>query len=210
MGVPEVAVRWLLRYAENNSELATLSNVCRSWRANAVAMVLELAQESLDSIKLEGPTSMLLLPSMVKCLLRSSEDDMVSADTFCIAWFDPSGMETRAVPLTANYSDDDDDSDDGLEDSEPFAPQGGASYAGSEEEGSRRRRGRSRSPTPLLAAVSAGLRRVEVPTKQARCLYQWNGYREAVDVLRPFGYSSSFVKVSFGIGTLVASWRIIC
>ena len=111
MGVPEVAVRWLLRYAENNSELATLSNVCRSWRANAVAMVLELAQESLDSIKLEGPTSMLLLPSMIKCLLRSSEDDTVSADTFCIAWFDPSGMETRAVPLTANYSDDDDDSE---------------------------------------------------------------------------------------------------
>lgn len=200
MDLPVIAIRWLIRNAENNAELATLSNVCRSWRDIAVEVVLEQAENSLkDSGINHDISTLLLLPSMITCLLRSGEADTRIPEMFCIAWFDPSGLLTRAVPLSADYSDeeDNDDDGDGLLSSEPFAPQGGPSYAGSEEEGSRRRRGRSRSPAPLLAAVGGGVRRVETPTKQqARCLYQWNGYREAIDVLRPFGYSQIFVQVS--------------
>jgi hypothetical protein len=86
---------------------------------------------------------------------------------------------------------------------------------------SRRNHSRSRSPAPTMSSsnrVSANpgvaprqLRQNLVPAssssqhqqqlqQQSRdwvsCLYQWNGYSEMMDVLRPFGYASSFVRVS--------------
>jgi hypothetical protein len=92
----------------------------------------------------------------------------------------------------------DDSEEEYIASPEPFAPGGGPSYAGSEEEGkgSSRRKARSKSPTPVLRAVGVGLERLETTSKQVSCLYQWNGYQDAADVLRPFGYTPAFVKVS--------------
>jgi hypothetical protein len=209
MEIPDIAIEWLLAHAANNVELATLSNVCRKWRKLAVIVVLEQGRKALanENNKARSDQSsdgnsdgngkacnLLLLPSMVRHLLCEKRSMDFDVETFCIAWFHPEGMQVTRVSV----DNIDDSEEEYMASPEPFAPSGGPSYAGSEEEGkgSSRRKARSKSPTPVLRAVGVGLERLEAPSKQVSCLYQWNGYQDAVDVLRPFGYAPAFVKVS--------------
>ena len=102
------------------------------------------------------------------------------------------------------------DNDDDCDNENGFSLGGGVGI----EDGNRpghSRRNRSKSPAPLLAmnlgAASANnkVRQGEKPSgisqKQQEqqkdlvtCLYQWNGYSEAMDILRHFGYAPSFVR----------------
>jgi hypothetical protein len=193
MEIPDEAIRWLVRNAANNSQLAILSNTSRRFREIAISEVITQAQETLNTNGNEE-RDLLLLPSMVRFLLCQSTDN--SLESFCIAWFHPEGMEIKQVALDAADDSDDDDymypRDQQELSPEPFTPSGGTSYGGSEEEGkigSRRNMARSRSP-------GAGLRRFETPDTHVNCMYQWNSFRDAMDVLRPFGYALQFVQVS--------------
>lgn len=205
MELPDAAIRWLVQSAANNWELACLSNVCRKWRTVAVAVVLEQGHDALNNDD-HGGSNLLLLASMVRFLLCRQRSTDYNIESFCIAWFHPLGMEIKQLSIDGNHDSDVDEEEaaamrarDHREISpEPFAPSGGPSYAGSEEEakGKRRAIGRSRSPTPLLAAVGAGLRDLETQRNYANCMYQWNGYQDANEILKPFGYCSNFVNVS--------------
>jgi hypothetical protein len=212
MELPEEAIRHLVRSAGTNWELACLSNVSRKWREIAVSVILEQGHDALkgSSDADADESRLLLLPSMVRyvlCQQKSTDNDV---ESFCIAWFHPDGMEIKQLSLdAADASHDESETDhaDSMWPSdhrhdhspEPFAPSGGPSYAGSEEEGkgpNRRNRVRSGSPTPLFAAVGAGLKKLQTATEHVSCMYQWNGYKEAMDVLKPFGYARRFVEVS--------------
>jgi hypothetical protein len=105
---------------------------------------------------------------------------------------------------TPSGDDDDDCNENG------FALAGGVGS----EDGTRpghSRRNRSKSPAPLLAMGLGGasannrLSQGEKPSGISRgqqehqkdlvtCLYQWNGYSEAMDILRHFGYAPAFVR----------------
>ena len=85
---------------------------------------------------------------------------------FCLAWFAPSGMRTASVPL------DDDDDDD------------------SKDERRRRRRRRSGDDNGRGRTSRRG------GGKRVNCCTEWRGYRQATEVLIPFGYTEGFVLVS--------------
>jgi hypothetical protein len=198
MEVPDLAIQWLVKYASSNTELAAISNVSRKWRQIAVQVILEQAADALSQ-ESEQKDKLLLLPSMIRYLISQEKSTDNEIESYCIAWFHPDGMEIKQLSI----DEDDSDSDDyqygqGDDSDEPFAPSGGAGYAGSDNEkkkGSSRRR-RSKSPTPLMATVSAGLRQQDKTDSQVSCMYQWNGYKEAMDILKPFGFETRFVEVS--------------
>jgi hypothetical protein len=208
MELPEVAIRHLVRSAGTNWELACLSNVSRKWREIAVSVILEQGHDALKGSSDEY--RLLLLPSMARYVLCQQKSTDNNVESFCIAWFHPDGMEIKQLSLDAADASDDESETEHADSMwprdhrhdhspEPFAPSGGPSYAGSEEEGkgsNRRNRVRSGSPTPLFAAVGAGLKKLQSATEHVSCMYQWNGYKEAMDVLKPFGYARRFVEVS--------------
>jgi hypothetical protein len=198
MSFPEPAIRWLVSHADSNAELANLSNVCREWREIAVNTVVDQAKGSLSDDAGKNPPLLLLLPSMGRSLLCKNRSTQNDFESYCLAWFHPDGIEFKQLSLDAlNDSEEEDEvmyaRDHRGDSPPPFAPSGAHSYAGSEEE---RKPLKRRSPTPLLTAASAGLRGLEPPGERVNCMYQWNGYREAIEVLRPFGYAHDFVKVS--------------
>ena len=164
-----------------------------------LSTIFDQARQSLEDDSDKKPSSLLLLPSMVRFLLCQQRSFDNTLESYCVSWLHPDGIEFK--PLAIDPMDDSDDDDEVMyardhrgDSPPPFAPSGEQSYAGSEEEEKSRRQS-SRSPTPLLAAVGAGLRRLEPPGKHVNCMYQWNGYREASEILRPFGYAHEFVKV---------------
>jgi hypothetical protein len=203
MTVPEGAIRWLALNASSNVELAYLSNVSRRWREIVIGTILDQAERSLKDSDDERHTPLLLLPSMVRYIMSREKSTDNKVEEYCISWFHPDGIEFMQLPLDAmddtDYGDDDQiiyAGDHRGDSPQPFAPSGEQSYAGSEEEGKSSRKRRSRSPSALVSAVGAGLRRLDPSTSYVNCVYQWNGYKEAIEVLRPFGYSIDFVKVS--------------
>lgn len=172
-----------------------------------------------SSLLLPSMVSFLTLPWK-----ESSQDDLGthSEETYCVAWFHPDGIEFKQLPEDAADDSDGDHLYMGTKQygpatgiyagdhratsgEEAFAPSGELSYAGSDVEGrngkkgSTRRNHKTRSPAPQ-SAVSVSASAAAHPSQQqprdwVSCVYQWNGYSEAIDVLRPFGYAPSFVRV---------------
>lgn len=209
MDVPDPAICWLVSNASANGELACLSNICRKWREVVTYAILEAAKQSLDSSAtgngLEKSNSLLLLPSMARYIMLQGSIAPTRnspTETYCLAWFHPMGIQFRRIPV--DVMDDSDNEDQAMveksryrnESPQPFVPAGGQSYAGSDEEFKGSRRQLTRNITPTVASINARLRRLEENDKYVNCLYQWNGYREPFEVLRPFGYTTSFVNVS--------------
>jgi hypothetical protein len=157
-------------------------------------------------------------------------------DTYCLAWFHPDGIEFLQLPTNGENDHSEDDNthfspmhadDHRMETSEdgtgPFIPvvDGEGSYAMSNENDglqygySRRSNRRSRSPTPLAAYAKGTRRNVrgnkvalqEQDKNKVSCLYQWNGYSQPMDVLRPFGYAPAFVRRSLDQARKVASLK---
>lgn len=206
MEVPEPLIRWLVLNSSSNRELARFSNVCRRWRTIAVETLAQeaTAAKKLDKDKDQRQDMALLLPSMLRYLAAGNKAADEARETYCLSWFHPSGILFKQLPL------------DGMDDSEngeshtvamardhrgddsprPFAPSGQQSYAGSEEERKSSRRQQNRSVTSSLISLTKRLRSLEETDRYVNCLYQWNGFSEAFQVLQPFGYEHDFVEVS--------------
>lgn len=52
------------------------------------------------------------------------------------------------------------------------------------------------SNVPVPASTSSQQQQRSQSRDSVSCMYQWNGYSEVMDILQPFGYASSFVRVS--------------
>ena len=147
-------------------------------------------------------------------------DNIEKEETYCVAWFHPDGIEFKQLPEDPIDDSDDEDLYTGnipyspptgiyagdhraTSGEEAYAPSGEPSYAGCDTEGRNGptlRNHESRSPSPMVglstpSGVPAAAAQQQ-PRNWVSCAYQWNGYTEAIDVLRPFGYASSFVRVS--------------
>ncbi|CAJ1933754.1 unnamed protein product [Cylindrotheca closterium] len=196
--LPAPAFRWLLENAASNEELASISNVCRSWREKISDEIWKQVENSAeeDIGKRESAQHILLLPSILRCIIRDDLVDKGSSETFCLSWFHPYGIQTRRIPLNPAY--DTEDEDDKMDyrghrrigSPNHFAPSGQTSYVGSEEEGKPGdRKGNSR----MIASVGSRHNR-RPKCEYVHCMYQWDSHKEATEVLRPFGFTSSFVK----------------
>jgi hypothetical protein len=127
----------------------------------------------LEQAQREKDVSLLLLPSMLRAILTKNNATQHDKDTFCAAWFHPAGIQIQSLQAAGDAWEHEGESEI------LFAPSGVPFYAGSEDE---RPRGRA-------------LRRPEGPL----CSHEWQGYRDPVDVLEPFGYAPYFVEVSSSV-----------
>lgn len=207
MELPDSAVKLLVLFTSSNTDLASLSNVCRKWREITTKTIIDLSRNSLQSDDDDGPSSLLLVTSMVRYLMSNEKDINYDVESFCLAWFTPSGIRFKPLPIDPKDSSDLEDEvqtsmDQQNEDShQAFAPAGELPYAGSEDEKKNSRRQPSRSTTPTVNTLSARLQRAGSPNT-VNCLYQWDGLRSAEDVLAPFGYARDFLKVSHGFSMI--------
>lgn len=192
MELPASALRWLVQHSSSNADVAVLSNVCQEWRRVVSETVLQMARDSLNCAADEPNPPLLLLPSMLRYILSEEEFACKSNESFCLAWFDPSGIEYTRVLRGAKDDSDDTSAVFSIENKgnepQPFAPSGVESYIGSEEERKVPKRQAGQNPR------KANGRRIDDDPAYSDCLYQWTGYQSAYDVLVPFGYSYAFVK----------------
>lgn len=179
--VPDVALEWILNWScSSNTYLATMSNVCRQWRN----IILEYLKGHFDAA-LEGPRTMtrnplkgLLLPDMaleiakrrltgMKCssLLLQQE-----SDAFCLAWFHPRGIKVRTVDVAENFEESSSSSSEGDKDEM-------LSYKFHLKKASRKLKKRGKMSLEFKTVAE-----------------EWQGYRNATDVLFPFGYATAFVR----------------
>ena len=112
----------------------------------------------------------LFLTDMARELIVRHENLTQSSNTngnFCLAWFAPSGIQITTVSL-----EDEEDMDRNAHNSPEF------SFDFTSIGGERGEQKRSSISVPSVS-----------------CCREWRGYRHATEVLAPFGYASSFVRV---------------
>jgi len=178
--VPGVALQWILNYScSSNTDLATLTNVCRPWRE----ITLEYLKGHFDAT-LEGPQQKihplqgLLLPDMALEIAKRRMTGMKmpshlleqESDAFCLAWFHPRGIKIRTVDLAENFEDSSSSSSD--EDKDEML-----SYKFHLKKATRKLKTRGKMSSEFKTTAE-----------------EWQGYRNATDVLFPFGYSTAFVR----------------
>ena len=164
---------------------------------------------TLSSLLLPDMAIEIVRTSLQKCtksIANSSKDRCVSAfgssTDFCLAWFHPKGIKIQTVNLAeeeeeiSSTSSSDDSSSDEEWDYE-------------EEVDRRNSSGKSKVNGlyhhPKIPLCSLRLRhlqsdkskqQLEEKSQLKTCSYEWQGYRHATEVLKPFGYSTSFIRVS--------------
>lgn len=202
MELPDCCVRWLAANASSNTELASISNVCTRWRKITADSILDLARNSLNNSGDAGNQNMLLLPSMVRFAMSKERKTNNDIETYCLAWFTPAGIRFKNLALNAEEDSSGDENDartmDGIGPGSPreFAPGGEHMYAGSEDEESKKKKNRRMtSRAQSVNSLKAKLQQSNGDDSRVNCLYQWDGLQTADQVLGPFGYSSTFVKV---------------
>lgn len=199
----KIAVKWCLHNTcTSNSELATLSNVCKQWREIATDAI---ASEAIDvswgegsmennSIAPSTKTSFirqLMITDMARELVaRKQQNEQAKikgsdADKDLTNKTSSTTIRSQAESnfclawfapsgiQTLSVSLDDDDYDD---------------YDDAEASG-----GRGRKPVSVNAKSS----------QKVTCCSEWRGYRLANEVLVPFGYSTNFISVSIILCFLV-------
>jgi hypothetical protein len=127
---------------------------------------------------------------------RSSNGKHLSSSIdghFCLAWFAPSGIQITAVSL-----DDDCDAEDPDEFRFDFARVHECSASGATKvdvknesniNGSRETQRPRKKPTRQSSSSS----------QSVSCCHEWRGYRHPMEVLAPFGYATSFVRVRISL-----------
>ena len=222
--VPLVAVQWVVSNASTNVELATLSNVSRRWREIVAQCIVDVA--SLERYKrrpLAPPSpstfSNLLLPSMIRHFYSSHSHSTPSQpekqqhqekeqeETYCVAWFHPDGIKFKQLSLV-NISHENGEifqqQDHGVAIIDPKTATttrtvtDEAINASTEdhkflftEKNSRLNQKHAASTLPMSSPAKDN-----IMDWGRSVMYQWDGYSEAIDVLGPFGYTRSLLRVS--------------
>jgi hypothetical protein len=200
----QIAIRWIILHSVTaDVELARLSNVCRSWRRYIHNILLtasessmqklhqQQSQKSLYDLYTASKACQLLLPSMVRHLLRkqdnqeSPEHKSTAPERFCAAWFPSEGIQALLFDPNSECSTP---PEDFFLDSDMQAGTPGHLTQGCNPLSSA-----SKSPNaPSLA--SRNKKPAPGVVKPILCCPEWRGYRQPYDVLRPFGYAITFVK----------------
>ena len=205
--VPLPCLKWIILNATTNIELSNLSNVSQRWRFVVEQCIMDYAIRDDDnndgdekknrngnrkpsvsvSVSALPPFSLLLLPSMIRnyfldqqqqqqqkhrrkeeTVTRTEEGKGVAKEddeTYCLCWFHPDGIQSMQLELDQQHTTATTTTTNNNNDN-----------------------------NNLIV-----MRRHKSHRHHRRCvvdvLYQWNGYSEAIDILKPFGYASRFVQV---------------
>jgi len=228
--IPEVAVLWILQFAcSSNLELSIITSINRKWRGITSSFMEYMVEEtllllkpplsnSLTFLKTETETKkfsiehfkMLLLPDMIMEILKrrlklrsykhltpvnfnikredgndyeideemSYASHLVSkeSEAFCLSWFHPKGIQIRTLDLSKNDEDDSSGcSDDVCGEDWPSIGQSTQSNTKSPWD---------KSSSELITVVD-----------------EWQSYLNAVDILFPLGYATSFVREALALAS---------
>ncbi len=139
--------------------------------------------------------SNLLLPNMAIEVLRRSRSDYTrsaaaldASSSFCLSWFPPEGIKVQPVNLNECYSDEDIFSSD--------------SSSSDDDENCEINFYRQRLHQKANMNMNMNMNMHNksggrVNDDDVPCSNEWQGYRGAMDVLLPLGYSTAFVQVRF-------------
>ena len=205
----KIAVKWCLHNTcTSNSELATLSNVCKQWReiaTDAIASEAIVASRGEGSMENSYNTSLSTKTSFIRQLMitdmarelvvRKQQNEQAkikggdankdltnkTSSTTVRSQKDSNFCLAWFAPSgiqTLSVSLDDDDYDDDAEASG----------------------GRGRKPVSVNAKSS----------KKVTCCSEWRGYRHANEVLVPFGYSTNFISVSVYCFLVLICIHVFC
>jgi len=126
------------------------------------------------------------LASMNSCSPFVSQD----SSAFCLAWFHPKGIKLRTIDLSENSYDENENS---------ISSSAGVGVGGTVTDLAASLK-HLKQATQRLKSGSVSASGSALKSKQNNNLHlqtvtdEWQGYRNATDVLRPFGYSTAFVK----------------
>ena len=125
--IPEPIVSLILHdTTASDSQLAVYSKVCKTWRKFAVDVVVHHAMKEILSViihsrtvdggeggeKISTPVQDLLLIEMAKSMVLhriqnnkkgGSDNKNNNKGNFCLAWFDPSGIQTTNILVEEEY-----------------------------------------------------------------------------------------------------------
>ena len=176
--VPSVAVRWIVYNTFTNVELATLSNVCRAWREIVAQCIVDTAASSEGGGNTSLPGQTQTPPATLAHLKRLLLPSLIRH----FSWTRTNFLSTQDRIEKYRKEDEDDD--------ETYC------VAWFHPDGIRFKRLTLQNATSLTLPPSTSLPRDDVLNLGSCVLYQWDGYSEAIDVLNPFGYSRSLLRVS--------------
>jgi len=203
MTIPLPCLVWIVYNASTNVELATLSNVSHSWREIVVQCIIRAVGEEEEEEEgrvlsaLIPPPSLfcrLLLPSMIRYYFcqnssrshssqekyheqKYKQQQQIEEETYCVAWFHPDGIKFKQLPIL-----EDDNNNDTLDLGERNQNTGGSMASK-----------QSTSSPSRSVDVAHNRQNNDKTIETISCVYQWNGYSAAIDVLKPFGYTPSFL-----------------
>ncbi|GFH51280.1 hypothetical protein CTEN210_07756 [Chaetoceros tenuissimus] len=172
----QIALSWVLNNnGLNNTELAILSNVSVEWRN----VVLSEMKHTLQSLVYENHVSNLknlLLPDMGFEIVkrRLAEKNITNqivrndSDSFCLAWFHPRGIKIKTLDVAEDFDESSSSDDDN----------GVVNF-----------KSHLRNATSRLKN-----RKIKASSEFKTVADEWQGYRNAMDILIPFGYATAFVR----------------
>jgi hypothetical protein len=198
--LPRAAMQWILQHSvASNVELARLTNVCRAWRMQVEAVLLEtIIQDDTDDDDTNTNNTTNHVPSrlgslLLPCMLQHQQrqlsasfssstsgsyssahtttiNNTIAEETFCAAWFPPSGIQVVRVPLVASNN---------------------SNWNDTTENNQQQQQQRQSTATTITAASTRTVSQ-QLPT--VPCVLEWKGYQDAADVLLDFGYAPVFVR----------------
>ncbi|GAX15397.1 hypothetical protein FisN_8Lh307 [Fistulifera solaris] len=213
----QVFLKWAVLQGDvSNSDVASFSNVSVGWR-NALHQVL------LEQAVSDQTNQLLLLPSMLRCIIEGDncngrmrkngrKESRVPRDneTFCAAWFRSEGIKETRLAMTLSKEEE-------LEiiqqqiykamllanNTRPiqkiiqfqgrFAPNGAENLdeTDDDDDDEDSRRGKLKKNS-ALATNSHSISPDDM--NSVSTIVEWTGYQQPLQVLRHFGYRSSFVS----------------
>ena len=212
----QVFLQWaVLHGGVSNCDVAGFSNVSVGWRS-------ALYQVLLDQASTDQTSQLLLLPSMLRCIIlegdgcngrvtrkngRKESRWTRDNETFCAAWFRSEGIKETRLAMTLSKEDELEIIQQQIHkamllasNSRPiqnmiqsqgrFAPNGEENMEETDDDEDTRR-GKVKKNNNSLAPSSHS-----ASLEDQNCvstIVEWTGYQQPMQVLRHFGYSTSFV-----------------
>ena len=123
--------------------------------------------------------------------------------SFCLAWFHPKGIKMQTVNLAeeeeeiSSTSSSDDSSSD--EDEWIYEEKEIRHFSGRNKKNGQYYNHRlslnTKGPRSMNLPVEENKQQPEQNALLKTCSYEWQGYRHATEVLKPFTYSTAFIRV---------------
>jgi hypothetical protein len=210
VGISKRTFRWIVQNTiTSDTELAILSNVCATWRRWLLEYLMEIETTDTNIRRLILPSMIRAFttyrqnrPSKSQCISSSSSSSSASISPtglFCVAWFASEGIQQipwsqlvheddllEVMLLNAHHSQASRDLTNSILETSETLDRSHSNFSSPPVTTPQEQQF---VPTPSPVAYQW-----KRNSNQLVLSNEWRGYRTPVEILRPFGYSPSFVE----------------